>query len=130
MIGMIRDLHMSMVDGEPKLRAAFRKGLEDKFDVDVVIDEYLKNEAEQIEINLKGEDVTEEQVVMAAKQNAAETFGQLMDRKKTELAESYAEYDINDLDNLSLITSALMVNDELYIYTKELKDNIKESEVI
>jgi hypothetical protein len=53
-----------------------------------------------------------------------------MDRKKTELAESYAEYDINDLDNLSLITSALMVNDELYIYTKELKDNIKESEVI
>jgi hypothetical protein len=203
-----------------EIRAALRKGLEDKFDVDAVIDEYLKNEAEQIKINLKDEDVTEEQVVMAAKQDVAETFGQLMDRKKTELAESYAEYDINDLDdlmgyekgdsirpglaeslgksrkfldgilaepafselsnksveekfrwivsqnryilikktdweqiyknleekpdsfaryyslmrvdsgknNLSLITSALMVNDELYIYTKELKDNIKESE--
>jgi hypothetical protein len=200
-----------------EIRAALRKGMEGKFDVDVIIDEYVKNEAEQIEINLKGEAVTEEQVVTAAKQDVAETFGQLMDRNRTELAESYAAYDINDLDdlmgyekgdvirpgladslgrsrnfldgildeptfielsnksveekfrwivsqnryilikktdweqiyknleekpdsfaryyslmrvdsgrnNLSLMTSALMVNDELYIYTKELADNIK-----
>jgi hypothetical protein len=199
-----------------EIRAALRKGLEEKFDVDAVIDEYLKKEAEQIEINLKGKDVTEEQIAMAAKQDAAETFGQLMDRKRAELA----EYDINELedlmeyeqgdsirpgladslgrsrkfldglldeptfielsnksveekfrwivsqnryilirktdweqiykkleeepdsfaryyslmrvdsgkDNLSLMTSALMVNDALYSYTKELNDNIKESE--
>jgi hypothetical protein len=60
----------------------------------------LKKEAEQIEINLKEKDVTEEQVVEAAKQDAAETFGQLMDRKRTAIAESYAKYDINDLENL------------------------------
>jgi hypothetical protein len=83
-----------------EVRAALRKGLEDKFDVDAVIDEYLKNESEQIEINLKDKDVTEEQVLLAAKQDAAETFGQLMDRKRTELAESYAEYDINEFEEL------------------------------
>jgi hypothetical protein len=83
-----------------EIRAALRKGLGDKFDVDAVIDAYLKNEAEQIEINLKSKDVTKEQVAMAAKKDAAETFGQLMDRKRTELAESYAQYDINDIEDL------------------------------
>jgi hypothetical protein len=83
-----------------EIRAALRKGLEGKFDVDAVIDEYLKNEAEQIEINLKGENVTEEQVAEAAKQDAAETFCQLMDRKRTELDRFYSEYDINDLEEL------------------------------
>jgi hypothetical protein len=83
-----------------EVRAALRKGLDGKFDVEAVIDEYLKNEAEQIEINLNGENVTEEQVTEAAKQDAAETFGQLMDRKRAELAESYAKYDINDLEDL------------------------------
>jgi hypothetical protein len=202
-----------------EIRVALRKGLGDKFDVDAVIDAYLKNEAEQIEINLKGNDVTEEQVAMAAKQDAAETFGQLMDRKRMELAESYAQYDINDVEelmgyetgdtirpglaeslgrsrkvldaildetsfaelsnksaeekfswmvrqneyilikktdweqiyrnleekpdsfaryyslmrvdsgknNISFMTRALMVNDELYSYTKELADNVKEA---
>jgi hypothetical protein len=201
-----------------KIRAALRKGLKDRFDVDTVIDEYLKNEAEQIEINLKGKDVTKEQVAMAAKQDAAEAFGQLMDRKRTEIAEAYETYDINDFEDLmgyekgdtispalaealgrsrkvmdetldeptfvalmdksaeeklrwivsqnqyilltktdweqiynnleeqpdsfaryyslmrvdsgrnhlSLMTGALMVNDALYVYTKELEDNIKE----
>jgi hypothetical protein len=31
-------------------------------------------------------------------------------------------------DNLSVMTRAFMVNDELYTYTKELADNIEEAE--
>ena len=82
------------------IRTALRKGLDGKFDVDLFIDKYLSEEADQIEINLKGKEVTREQVEKAAKQDAAETFGQIMDRKKKELSDSYAEYDINDLDDL------------------------------
>lgn len=82
------------------IRTALRKGLDGKFDVDLFIDKYLSEEADQIEINLKGKEVTQEQVEKAAKQDAAETFGQLMDRKRKELSDSYAEYDINDLDDL------------------------------
>lgn len=82
------------------IRKALRKGLEGKLDVDVIIDEYLKNEANQIQINLKDKNVTKEQVEQAAKQDAAETFSQLMDRKREELTEAYAEYDINDLEDL------------------------------
>jgi hypothetical protein len=203
-----------------EIRAALRKGLEGKIDVDAIIDEYLKNEAEQTEINLSGEDVTAEQVIEAANQDEAETFGQLMDNVRTGLIESYKEYDINDLedlvgykkgntirpalaesigksrkfldgifteprfaelsrksaeekfrwivsqnryipmkkaeweqiyknieekpdsfaryyslvrvdsgkDNLSVMTRAFMVNDELYTYTKELADNIEKTE--
>ena len=84
------------------IRTALRKGLEGKFDVDLFIDEYLREEANQIEINLKEKEVTEEQVEKAAKQDAAETFGQLMDRKRKELSEFYEEYDINELDDLMM----------------------------
>jgi hypothetical protein len=83
-----------------EIREALRKGFKGQFDSDAVIDEYLKKEAQQIEINLKGQDVTEEQVIEAAKQDAAETFGQLMDKTKAELTESYTKYDIVDLDDL------------------------------
>lgn len=82
------------------IRTALKKGLDGKFDVDLFIDEYLSEEANQIEINLKGREVTQEQVEEAAKQDAAETFGQLMERKRKELEEAYEEYDINDLDDL------------------------------
>lgn len=82
------------------IRVALRKGLTGKIDVDLVIDEYLMTESDQIEINLKGKNITQEQVEQAAKQDAAETFGQLMDRKIEELSESYEKYDINDLDDL------------------------------
>ena len=82
------------------IRVALRKGLAGKIDVDLVIDEYLKAESDQIKINLKGKNVTQEQVEQAAKQDVAETFGQLMDRKIEELSELYEKYDINDLDDL------------------------------
>ena len=90
------DRYISIED----IRTALRKGLDGKFDVDLFIDEYLNEEANQTEINLKGKEVTQEQIEKAAKQDAAETFGQLMDRKRKEISDSYEEYDINDLDDL------------------------------
>jgi hypothetical protein len=83
-----------------EIRVALKKGLNDKVDVDAVIDEYLKNEAEQSENDLNGKDVTEEQTAMNTKQDAAEKFAQLMDRERRKLAEAYAAYNINDLDDL------------------------------
>lgn len=83
-----------------EIRAALRAGLAGKYDVDPVIDEYLKTESDQIEINLMGKDVTAEQVSQAAKQDAGETLGQIIERKRAELIESYVKYDINDFDVL------------------------------
>lgn len=82
------------------IRTALRNGLDGKYDVDLFIDAYLCEEANQIKINLKGKEVTKEQVEKAVKQDVAETFGQLMDRKKKEFSASYEKYDIKDLDDL------------------------------
>lgn len=87
------------------IRKALRKGLSGKLDVDLIIDEYLKREADQMEINLKEENVTKEQVHQAAKQDVAETFRQLMDRERMKLSETYAKYDINELEDLMLYES-------------------------
>ena len=83
-----------------EIRKALRSGLSGKFDVDLYIDEYLKTESEQSEFNLKGKNDTKEQIEQAVKQDAAETFEQLMDRTRKELSEYYEKYDINDLDDL------------------------------
>lgn len=83
------------------IRASLKKGLAGKFDVDPVIDDYLDKESKQMAINLKDrKEITEEQLQEAAKQDAAETFGQLMERKREAMKEAYEKYDINDHDFL------------------------------
>lgn len=96
-----------------KIREDLKRGLADKVDVDSIIDAYLKEEATQTEINLKGKDVTKEQVGQAASQDAAETFDQLMDRKKAELIAEYEKYDINNYEDLMEYESGNTMNPNL-----------------
>ncbi len=83
------------------LRAALKRGMDGRIDVDSIIDEYLKDESEQGKIDIRdNNDITREELEQAVKQDPAETLCQIIENKKKALSESYARYDINDMNDL------------------------------
>lgn len=109
-----------------EIRMALKRGVCGKIDVDLLIDEYLKAEAEQIEINLKENIVTREQLEQAVEQDASEAFGQIMDIKRKVIAESYKKYDINDLEDLMGYTTGDKIHPKIEKALGKLREFLDE----
>lgn len=83
-----------------EIRKALTTGLKNYDDVDQIIDAYLEEEAQQIEINLEEAKKSEEKFEQAVKQDASEVFNQFMDRKREELEEKAEKYDISQYEDM------------------------------
>lgn len=80
------------------IRTALNKGLADKCDVNVIIDEYLAKEAEQDDIRMTEACMSEDKMKAAYEQDAAEVFNQMMDLQREQLQKEFEKYDIHDHD--------------------------------
>ena len=82
-----------------QLRKILKAGIGDKCDVDGIINEYLKKEAEQKKIELSSE-TTPEEYAEACIQDASEVFRQSMDYKIDQLQKEREQYKVSDYEGL------------------------------
>lgn len=83
-----------------EIRRALNAGMRGRCEVDAIIDEYLKKEAKQTEINLTEASSSEEKFEEAVKQDASEVFRQFMDQKAETIRKEREDYDISDQEQL------------------------------
>ncbi len=82
------------------IRTALTDALGDKCDVNGLIDAYIAEENEQININLEQMDATSEEFEKAVEQDASEVFYQIMEKKREGLQEQAEKYDITKYETL------------------------------
>lgn len=83
-----------------EIRAALKKGIGSKCNVDQCIEQYLKEEADAPEINVGKENLSQEELSKMAMADASEVLNQVMDQKMDELQELERKYDIVDYEDL------------------------------
>ena len=81
------------------IRCALKAGIGEHCDVDSIIDDYLRKEAEKEEIHLDA-GASEEEKKKALQQDPAEAFHQIMENERAELTERVRKYDIVEIEQL------------------------------
>lgn len=81
------------------IREELRRGLNNKCDVDFIIDEYLEKEAKE-EIRISETEMSDEDWERACKQDSSEVFNQIMDLSIQALEEKSEKYDVSTHEQL------------------------------
>lgn len=83
-----------------EIRKALKEGLDNKCDLDFIIDNYLTKEAEAKMLDSYGDKISEDDIMKAYEQDAAEVFHRAMNIKKDVMEEVFGQYDISDSEEL------------------------------
>ena len=83
-----------------EIRAALKKGMGAKYNVDKYIDQYLEEENAAPEIDVSKENLSEEELEKMADTDASEVFQQLMDKVAGELQKKHEQYEISGYEDL------------------------------
>ncbi len=81
-----------------EIKRDLAEGLEDKCDVEAIIEEYLQKERQEQAIRISGE-TTSEDLKEFCEQDASETFSQLMERNRQSIIEERQKYDVTEFEH-------------------------------
>lgn len=81
------------------IRTALKTALDEKCNVDEIIDKYIEEENNEKEININLESAKED-IENAVKQDSSEVFSQILDAKRELLQEEGKKYDIREFEDL------------------------------
>lgn len=83
-----------------EIRIALKKGLAEKCDVDMIIDEYLAKEAELLAVKESGNEMSEQQIKAYCEQDASEIFCEAMRIQRQRLLDNGEKYAVSDYEDL------------------------------
>lgn len=82
-----------------EIRTALKKGLVEKCDVDMIIDEYLEKEAELQVVKKSKNKMSEQQIEAYCEQDASEIFSEAMENQRKILMDERKKYVISDYED-------------------------------
>ena len=83
-----------------EIRKALKNSLGKKCDVDWIIDEYLAKEAQEVDIKISENQMSDREWKIACEQDASEVFQQMMDIRSHVIMKLFEKYDISDYEDL------------------------------